>query len=94
MVEVLKILFSVGSSIVMGQIEKSAIQNKNQKQLSKLQAETKEYVDGSIEELYQRIESKFANDIRSLMIVSRFLLVGFAVILVLLITLIVLLVLR
>ncbi len=94
MVEILKMVFSIGGSLVVGQIEKASMENNQKKQISKLQAETKNYVDDSMEELYEKLENKFAGDIRNLMIVSRFLIIGFAVMLVLMITLIVLLIMK
>lgn len=91
MTEVLKILFSVGGSLVMGQIDKATMQNRSNKQMLKMKKDTEEYVDNSMEELYQKLEDNFAKDIRNLMIISRFLLIGFAIILLLLIVLIALL---
>ncbi len=90
MIEVLKILFSVGGSLVLGQVEKASIENKQKKQMTKMQAETESYIDESMKELYEKIEDKFSREIKNLIIVSRFLLVSFATILVLLIVLIVL----
>ncbi len=94
MIEILKMVFSIGGSLVVGQIEKASMQNNQKKQLSKLQADTKNYVDNSMQELYEKLENKFSSDIRNLIIVSRFLIIGFAVILALLIVLIVLLIMK
>ncbi len=90
----LKILLGVGIPTIASEVSKVVMSYKNKNEMRQIKKDSHEYIDESLEKMYEDIKRANTKDINSIMAVTRFLLIGFAAMFLVLVVFIVLFILH
>ena len=90
----LKILLGIGIPTIASEVSKVVMSYKNKKEMHQIKKDSHEYIDESLEKMYEDIRRANTKDINNIMAVTRFLLIGFAAMFLVLLVFIVLFILH